>query len=295
VNVDLRNVQYDFDTVGAQRQNNFRLSHPRTSYRFFAQEEFKLSSAWTAYLGGRIDATCYDSPFLSPRAAMVYKRGSTAYKIMYGRAFRNPSTYERYWEPNPALYAERINTFEVAREQRLHKRVNLITSVFHYRLSELIVGVPIGGVLQYQNAAKANATGLELAVNGQPTHWLEAAASFSIERTRGIDSSQKLQNSPVGLGQFRATVPLAHQRLLLSGAVRYLGSRLESDGGSVSAGTVVDLTATAVRLQPRADLQFGVRNLLNTVRSDPLSPEHTPHLMPAAARSIYVKLTWRHD
>jgi outer membrane receptor protein involved in Fe transport len=52
---------------------------------------------------------------------------------MYGRAFRNPSTYERYWEPNPLLAAERMNTFEFSNERTIAKHLDLIGTVFHYR------------------------------------------------------------------------------------------------------------------------------------------------------------------
>jgi len=300
VNVDVRNLQYNYNIftseAGPERSDVFRISHPRTSYGVFAQDEFRLSPAWTAYLGGRIDHSTQDAPALSPRLALVYTRSSTTYKLMYGRAFRNPSTYERYWEPNPELHAERIHTFEIAREQRLYRRVNLITSAFHYRLAGLIAGVPLeGGTLQYRNASRADATGLEMEVNGQPTDWLETAGSFSIQRTRGINAEDRLENSPVRMAQFRASTPLARQRLILGGAVRYMGSRLGADGTAVGAVTLADLTVTAPRVHPRLELQFGIRNLLNTAYSDPLSPEHITHLMPRAGRSVYLRMAWRHE
>jgi len=227
---------------------------------------------------------------------LIYKRHATAYKLMYGRAFRNPSTYERYWEPNPELRAERIHTFEIAREQKLHRRVNLIASAFHYRLSGLIEGVPISDlILQYRNASKAQATGFEIEANGQPTDWLETVGSFSVQRTRGINSSERLQNSPARLGHFRASVPLARQRLIVSGAARYMGSRLGGDAIRIPGVTLVDLTFTAPRLHPQLELQFGVRNLMNVAYSDPLSPEHLTHLLPREGRSMYLRITWRRE
>jgi outer membrane receptor for ferrienterochelin and colicin len=296
-NIDLRNVQYNITSTqgGAAREENFRISRPRTSYGFFAQQEFRLSPPWTAYIGGRLDATSYDDPFFSPRAAILYRKRNGAYKLLYGRAFRNPSTFERYWEPNPSLNAERIDTFEIAAEQRLHRRVNLLTSVFHYRLGGLIVGVPVTETrLQYQNVSRAQAIGLEMEVNARPADWLETAAGFSIQRTRGQDASQRVQNSPVRLGQFRASVPLG-PRLTLAGAVRYVGSRLGAFDDTVPAATLVDLTVSAARLGRGLDLQLGIRNLLDASYSDPLSAEHATQRMPAAGRSVFLRLTWRHD
>jgi iron complex outermembrane receptor protein len=297
-NLDLRNVQYNFESTqgGTQRFENFRISRPRTSYGFFAQQEFKLSPSWTGYVGGRLDGATYDNLFFSPRAAMIYRRHSQTYKLMYGRAFRNPSTFERFWAPNPSLDAERIDTFEMAREQRLFRRLNLVTSVFHYRMGGLIAGVPISDTrLQYQNVAQARATGLEMEVNGRLVGRLETAASFSIQRTRGMDASQRLQNSPTRMGQLRASFPLARQRLILSGAVRYLGARLAAYGDPVPAATLLDLTATATRIGPGMELQCGVRNVLDTSYSDPLSAEHATQRMPGAGRSLFLGLTWRPD
>ena len=132
-------------------------------------------------------------------------------------------------------------------------------------------------------------------INGQPTAWLETVGSFSVQRTRGIDSGERLQNSPVRLGQFRASVPFVRQRLMLGGAARHLGSRRGADGGGVPAVTLADLTVTAPHVHPQVELQFGIRNLMNTAYSDPLSPEHVTHLMPGAGRSVYIRLAWHRE
>jgi iron complex outermembrane receptor protein len=298
--VDLRNVQYDIDATtspaGTERIERFRRNHRRASLGIFAQQQWKLSPSWTAYVGGRVDKTTYDTLFFSPRLAVVHERNNHAHKLMYGRAFRNPSTFERYWQPNPSLKAERIDTFEIVREQRLFRSASLTASAFHYRLGGLIVGVPVSETsLQYQNASRAQATGFETELSAQPAGWLAAVASFSVQRTRGVNSGERLPNSPVRLGQFRASIPLARQRLILSGALRYLASRLDAYGGHVPAATVVDFTATASRLRTGMELQFGVRNVLDKSYSDPLSPEHATQRMPAAGRAVFVRLAWRHD
>ncbi len=294
---DLRNVQYNVESTaaGAERLENFRISRPRTSYGFFAQQELRLSPSWTGYFGGRLDATTYDDPFFSPRAALIYSRNHKAYKLMYGRAFRNPSTFERYWEPNPALEAERIDTFEMAAEQRLHRRVNLVTSVFHYRLGGLIVGVPITeSGLQYQNASRAHATGLEMEVNARSAGGVEAAGGFSVQRTREGESL-RVQNSPVRLAFVRASLPLPGRHLILGGAVRHIGARLGAFNDAVPPATLVDLTLTSPRLGQGIQTQLGIRNLLDVSYSDPLSAEHMTQRMPAAGRSVFLALSWLDD
>lgn len=74
-----------------------------------------------------------------------------------------------------------------------------------------------------------------------------------------------------------------------------MGSRLGADGSGVPAVTLADLTVTARRLDPRMELQFGIRNLMNAAYADPLSPEHLTHLMPGAGRSVYVRIAWQRE
>ena len=82
---------------------------------------------------------------------------------------------------------------------------------------------------------------------------------------------------------------------MLSGAVRYLGSRLSAYGDAVPAVTLADVTLSAPARAKRMQLQVGIRNLLNTAYSDPLSPEHATTLMPGPRRAAYIQLTWCHE
>ncbi len=298
--VDLRNIQYNFDIstskTGPVRRDVFRTSQPRTTSGVFAQQELRLSPAWSVYLGGRLDFSTYDPFVFSPRIAIVHRRGNTSHKLMYGRAFRDASTFERYWEPNPDLNSERLSTIEFVREQTLHKRIRLLTSVFHFRLDGLIAGVPIRpDTLQYRNTAAANSTGFEAEIHGQPSKWLEADGSLSLQRTRGATAVDRLQNSPSRLAQVRASIPIANRRLMLAGAVRFVGSRMDAFGGLVPAATVADLTLNSSRLRSNLELQLGIRNLFDKRYSDPLSTEHVTRTLPAAGRSVFVRFAWRHD
>jgi iron complex outermembrane receptor protein len=184
-NVDLRNMQYSYDVqvnqhVG-QPKEPFRIGRSNVSYAVFAQHELNLGRRYTLYLGGRFDDTKNDKRFMSPRVALICKQSATSYKFIYGRAFRNPSTFERYWEPNPTLRAEPMTTLEFSREQNVQKRLTLVTSVFHYRLADLIGGVEVSEyVLQYRNKAKASATGVELELSGKSTTWLHAGGSLTV-------------------------------------------------------------------------------------------------------------------
>ena len=297
--VDIRNLQYNYDLVstpiGPEREDRFTIRHPNTNYAVFMQDEWKPARAWTAYLGARIDASATSSAVFSPRATVVYQRSSTAYKMTYGKAFRNPSAYERYYVPNPSLTAERLQSIEFSREQQLGQRLKLLTSVFRYSLGGLIQGVAIADrvTLQYQNNSQVSATGVEVELSGHPFQWLDTTMSYTIHRVRGIDGQHRLENSPSRIGQFRAAVPFARDRIMLGGAVRYVSSRSTAFAGVVPAATVLDLTVNGKIPGSVLDLQFGVRNFLDQQYADPLSPEHSSAVLPRAGRSAYLKFTWQ--
>jgi outer membrane receptor protein involved in Fe transport len=193
------------------------------------------------------------------------------------------------------LTAEQVNTLEFAREQSLGSRAALVTSVFAYRLNGLIEGIPITpDVMQYRNSSRVSARGFEAEWSGRPVEWLETAFSFSVQNVRG-DSGTRLQNSPNRLGRLRIAAPLLGNRLHFAAAVRYVGPRLDAWGETVGGAALADATLTAPFIRRAFDLQFGVRNLLNTYWEEPLSPEHIPQRLPGAGRTAFVKMTWRYD
>jgi outer membrane receptor for ferrienterochelin and colicins len=294
LNTDIRNEQrtYYFDTPDVLDRYT---SAPDVSYGIFAQQEWNVSRKLTAYLGVRLDDSKLQSAFLSPKMAAVYKPSEqTSYKLMYGRAFRNPSTYERFWEPNPLLEAERMNTYEFSAERALTKHVDLVGSVFHYRLDGMIEGVAVTNFsLQYRNVSASRSTGAEVELRGQPVDWLHLSAALTAQRTRYEAPSRLLPNSPARISSFQAGLPLFSKHLNVSSSVRYMSSRQTVYGSAVPAVALADLTLTTQRIHRNFDLQFGVRNIADKRYADPLSEEHLPAVLPRAGRSVFVKLIWK--
>jgi outer membrane receptor for ferrienterochelin and colicins len=290
---DLRNVQQDYYVGNPVYLLN--VSQPDRRFGLFAQQEIKVGRNWTLFFGARLDDSKSGRPFVSPKLAAVYKAGErSAYKFLYGRAFRNPSAYERYYVPNPQLDAERMHTFEFVREKDLGRKLDAVATVYYYRLSGLIEGVPsIDNLLQFRNVRNSHAVGAEFELRGRVTSWLETAASGSWQRVR-YGGGVKLPNSPEKIVQFRAGAPLFRDRLGLSLAARYLSRRRTPYGWEVGGAPVADLTLTTKRLHPQFDLQFGCRNLLDRHYFDPLSEEHPLPLMQRAGRSFHLKMIWHY-
>ncbi|MBL8176614.1 MAG: TonB-dependent receptor [Bryobacterales bacterium] len=293
--MDLRNLQVS--EYARPIQERYRETAARTiSHGLFAQQVWDLTRTWSLTAGVRLDDTNRYRSFVSPRLAAVWKASArTSYKFLVGRAFRNPSTYERLWYPNPALEAERINTYEIAREQRIGSRAAMTATVFHYGLQGLIHGVPVeAGLLQYRNVSEGCSWGSELEISGKASEWLQLATSASLHRPKYGRPEAELPNSPMAVGQFRAFTPLFRERLVLSAAARYLSSRGSPYDFRVGPVALLDVTATTKGLHRDFDLQFGVRNASGRRYADPLSTEHLLRTMPRPGRSVFLKLIWRY-
>jgi iron complex outermembrane receptor protein len=292
---DVRNLQAT-EQVSPVYYRHREASYPDQNVGIFAHYAYDLSKSWTLYSGLRFDDAGAHPSSLSPRLAAVWKRpANTSYKFMYGSAFRNPSTFEQYWEPSPGVESEKINTFEFSREQRIAGRIDLVGSLFHYRLTGLIEGVPTETMtLQYRNMSKGQATGAEVEINGKFAAGAELSANISFQNAKYTDPERSLPNSPSCLAMFRASLPAARNHLIISPAVRYMSSRLSPYGFRLRPVALADLTATTNRLSREFDVQFGIRNLTGRVYSDPLSMEHLIQVMPRSGRSVFVKLIWHY-
>ncbi len=132
--LDLRNLMTDADVSPAPFQY-LSTSNPNRSLAFIAQDEKKLSKRWKVDLGLRLDKSRFGHTFVSPRGALLYQRSEWTYKFLYGRGFRDPSTFQLFYSDglssvgNPTLRPESADTVEVDAERKLGTRMNLQASI----------------------------------------------------------------------------------------------------------------------------------------------------------------------
>jgi len=213
--VDLRNRMEDADVSPLPFQYT-NINDRNRSVAFVAQDEKALSERWKLDLGLRFDESRFGHGFVSPRAALIYQRSDWTYKFLYGRGFRDPSAFQVYYTDgltaigNPNLRPESSNTFEVDVERRLGKRVNVQASAYGYQMHNFLEGLLLPDeLLQYQNTGTVNAEGIELEINGRPLSWLEATASYTVERARDNSPGNILANSPNELAKLRFAIRTA--------------------------------------------------------------------------------------
>jgi iron complex outermembrane receptor protein len=248
-------------------------------------------------LGVRLDGSAYRRNFVSPRAALIYQPSSDwTYKFLYGRAFRNPSAFDLFYDDglaaaaNPNARPEQVDTIEVDVERRLGKRMNLVTSAYAYRMRDFLVGVyNDSGLGQTQNAGKIHAKGFEMELQARPASWLEATASYSIQQADDDVAMVELPNSPRHLAKVKFAVPLG-RKFDLSSGMQYISSRDTLAGASIQPAYLADFTVTSKRLLPNFDIRAGLRNAFNRNYSDPIALNPRVDSMKQAGRTFFVEL-----
>jgi iron complex outermembrane receptor protein len=292
---ELRNLQANY-VVQPVSQELLRVSDPDRRFALFAQQEWKISPEWAATLGVRFDDAQNFNHFVSPKAALVYRRSAkTVFKFVYGHPFRNPTAYEQYYADgigylaNPKLRQETAQTFEFSMERKLPPGWSAIVSTYHYRIDRLIQAVFLpDGTQQFQNVAGVRSDGIEGELSGRIRR-AETSSSISLQDTSGPGGH--LTNSPRVLLKARAALPLFSDRLLLSSSLQYTSSRLTYAEQLLQPFAVNDVTLTWRRKNTPWELQFGVRNLFDCRYSDAVAL--SVDSLRSDGRSAFLKLLWR--
>ena len=299
LSADLRAFQTNFD-VQPEFFEYSSVNVLNRSFGAFLQQEVKFSPRLTAYLDARFDDSKLYKPSASPRVALIYNHSPrTTYKLLYGRAFRNPNAFEAFYEaptfniPNPDLGPEKISTLEGTVEHRIAKRVDAVATIYRYWLHGLIEGLPLeDDTVQFNNGSQINAWGAEFGLRGRPLEWMQLYAGMSTQRLADRGAGLAQINSPARLAKFRLSTPLFSRKFRISTAMRYLASRATTGGGRVDPAYLTDLTISSFGLHPSFDVVLGVRNLFDRDYFDPVGLEQVSDRLPRPGRTAFVKLIW---
>ncbi len=293
---DVRTVQSSAD-VSPVPMEFVNIDSGDKMYAMFLQDERSLSAHWTLNLGVRFDGSVNRRSFVSPRAALIYKpSGNWTYKFLYGRAFRNPTLFDLFFEDglsqvaNPNARPEKVDTLEIDVERSIGKRVNLKTAAYGYRLSDFLVSVYTpSGVAQTQNAGKLHAAGFEVAVETRPASWLEATGSYSVQSASYEQYDTRLPNSPAHLAKLHFVVPVG-PKFDVSSGMQYISSRDTLAGVPLRPVYLADFTLSSHRLWSNFDVRTGLRNSFNRNYSDPVALNPAVDSMRQAGRTWFVEL-----
>jgi len=294
---NIRQDQSNFDVA----PYSLDLNDKRTSLvgGIYLQDEVPITKSLALNAGIRFDHYSGVAESTDPRVALVYRpKSKTNLKFIYGKAFRIPNVYERYYSavpdlPNPALQPEKLNSTEAVWEQGLSERLWISTSVFHITADDLISQMILDdGSFIFRNVQNVASDGIELELRSRLPHGLEGVVSYSFQESKDRDIKQLLNNSPRHLGKADLVQPMLRRKLIARLNAQYRSGMTTFAGGSVSSFPVVNFDLLGKQISKHLDLSLSLNNLLDKTYYDPPSTAVPETSIQQDGRTFRVKMTW---
>jgi len=296
--MDLRALQNAFG-VAPQNSLLLRVNRLDQSVGIFAQQEWELSRHWGVNLGARFDRSWLKGNAVSPRVAVIYKPSDqTNLKLMYGRGFRHPSTYDMFYDDgvtetgNPSLRSETTDAYEFDLEHTFARRLRASASAYHYQIHKLVEQVfTAAGLIQIVNADRVRASGASFELFLQLPARADLVSSLEFQRAV-FSAGTVLPNSPGQVAKLRLSIPLWRDRLVLGAGLQAFGERRTYAGVTMPWGILPEAVVSTKPLI--AGLQFcaGIKNLSNSFYRDPAGLTPAVDSMIGAGRTYYLNVTW---
>lgn len=287
---DLRLDQGAADELGVYT----RVRKTASTWGLFAQDDWAAAEFAHLSLGLRYDRYSSFGGQFTPRAAVVVSPATaTRVKLLYGRAFRAPNSFELDYEGggNKAAHAlspELIDTYEFALEQGLGARVALSASVFGFQAHDLLAQEidPADSLIVFRNSGRVEARGAEIELRVRPGEGWEFTGSYSRQDARDANTDATLVNSPRDVAKASVLTPAWHGADAAL-ALRGVGRRPTLAGERTAPYLLVDLSARHRLPGGRLTLNAAVWNLTGATYGDPGAQQHVQDVIPQDGR------TWR--
>lgn len=261
----------------------------RSSREIFFQDDIFLNSRWELLPGARYQD---DSDFGGHAAPKLNVRGDLlqtadwegALRFGWGAGYRVPNLKERHFRfdhsslgyvviGNPDLQPEESSSWQLGWNAKWRGGVGLDFNLFHNRLRNLIQvdeanAEVVNGIHQfrYENVARAQTQGAELAANFWLWPRVGLNAAYTLLDTQDKSTGQEITRQPRHQARFGADWQ-AFERTGLSLRTRYQSDELisESSGARSPSWTVVDVTVNH-DLTKNLRLFAGLENVFNEQR-----------------------------
>lgn len=267
----------------------------------FAQGEAKLLDNFHVTGGLRYDRFSDGlGSTLNPRVAAIYNPSErSAVKLLYGKAFRAPNPYERYYfyeeqQLRPTLKPETIRTYEAVYEHYLGGHYRLNVSAYQYHIKGLITQVGPGEEIYYfDNIDSVAARGVEVELEAKLPSGLLARASYTLQRAEETTTHRELTSSPHQLGKLSVSVPIMQSRLFSNLELQYHSNSITLTDARSPSFMLTNLGFTTAKLWPHVELSAAIYNAFDVDQVYPASEEHLQDTLQLNGRTYHGKVTVR--
>lgn len=266
----------------------------------FAQDDYRINDALLVSGGARWDKDSGRDGVFSPRAGVVFRPDAkSVLKAQYGRAFRSPNAYERFYDvpaygyvTDPNVREERVTTSELIAERAWTDNATTRLTLFRNRISNLIDLIPLESDserLRFQNVPGATVRGAQLDASLADVSGWRATASVTTQSGTDEASGESLRFSPKRLAKLHVLSPrFAGVRTGLEWL--YTGPQLSRDATMGGYGLTNLTFSTSDLSLAGARIAFSVRNVFNKRFAYPLSDESLVATEPGEGRRLWLQL-----
>ncbi|MFM8330253.1 MAG: TonB-dependent receptor plug domain-containing protein [Candidatus Methylumidiphilus sp.] len=281
----------------------------KSSYRYgiYLQDEFSLRDDLILNAGLRYDDFSNVGDTLNPRVALIYKPwDNTAFKLLYGSAFRAPNMNELYYQDtiykaNPALRPETIKSYEAIIEYQPTPGIRLTATSFHYQIDDFIRQLtdPIDGLQVFQNSGTNKAWGAEAELEQRFDNGIRLRTSYAWVNAVSDFNGKILDNSPVSLAKLNLSLPIYKEWFRLGLDGQYTSSRKTLQGGNTPGFPLLNLTLTSGEklfqgMASGLEISGSVYNLFAEDYASVAGEEYRMRTIPQNGRNYRMVFTYRY-
>ena len=265
---------------------------------YYVQTDVDLGDTMRFIGGIRNDNYSNLKSVSSPRLGFVWDVSPTStLKLLYGEAFRPPTTWENYWAVHglelPPLEPETMRAYELVWEKELGGHSRLVTSLFVNSTSELI------DPDLYRNVGNIESKGIETQLETRRPNGRQSYFSLSILKGKNRTTGDWLDNSPRFLATAGTSVPVMSGNFILSAEAKAVGRRrtvnLGGIEGSVPSYTIANLILSTPRSSSEWNASLSIYNLFNKRYFHPVStdvPPLTITRVPQEGRTVRLQVNY---
>lgn len=267
---------------------------PGTNAGVYVQDEIRPASWLLLNAGFRFDRFSDFGTRTTPRAGLVLlPRARTAIKLLYGRAFRAPNPYERYYytvAPGRGLelQPEQIRSSELVWEESLSKHARMTVTAFTYDMERIIEQrANSDSDIYFENAGRTRGRGFEAEAEARFDNGVSARVSHTFTRVWDREGNMAVSNSPQNLSTVSVQLPVS--RLVVAVEGQYVGERLTLDGAPLEGYFAPNITVTSPATS-RFGFSLSLYNAFNRVYADPGAEEHRQASIRQDGRTVMVRM-----
>lgn len=304
--------------AGMEYQNNYRqdqasfyvapysllLEDRRSSTRdgLYVQDEITLGDGLLLNAGLRHDHYSTVGGASNPRLGLIWNPAdATAFKLLYGTAYRAPNVYELYYaspgtqKANPVLMPEIITSYEFVIEHQPLPNLRITADAYSNTIYDNINQItdPADNLLVFVNTGHVDAHGVEFEAERLWDSGARLRTNYTWQISRDVDSGAELINSPRHRAKLNASAPVMGDALRTGVELQFTSKRITLAGASAAGHLLTNLTLLSERITKGMELSASVYNLFDKRYADPGGQEHVQDLIQQDGRSFRLKMSYR--